>query len=101
MPWPSKSAKYKVVSITNVHQSHHTPQASGLLVPDPEKKEASPITPEGLRCSSSPGFEIINDPHSGDISDGMTVQAAIDSHLEMEGDLVGIDQENNDQEKEE
>lgn len=84
-----------------MHQSHHTPQASGLLVPDPEKKEASPITPEGLRCSLSPGFEIINDPHSGDISGGMTVQAAIDSCLEMEGDLVGIDQENNDQEEEE
>ena len=31
----------------------------------------------------------------------MTVQAAIDSCLEMEGDLVGIDQENNDQEEEE
>ena len=56
--------------------------------------------PKGLRCSSSPGFEIINNPYSGDISDGMTVQAAIDSHLEMEGDWAGIDQENNDQEEE-
>ena len=101
MPWPSKLAKYKVASITNAHQSCHTPQASGLLVPDPKKKEASPIMPKGLRCSSSPGFVIINNPYSGDISDGMTVQATIDSHLEMEGDWARIDQESNDQEEDE
>ena len=73
------------MSIANACQSHHTSQA-GLLVPDPELNELSPTTPKGLRCSSSPGFKIMNNLDSGDISDGMTVKATTDSHLELEGD---------------
>jgi hypothetical protein len=56
------------------------------LVLDPEIKDASPTMPEGLRPSSSPGFEIMNDLDSGNISDGMTVEAATDLHLELELD---------------
>jgi hypothetical protein len=47
----------------------------------------------------------MNNLDSGDISDGMTVEAATDSHLELEGDWgclnleeAKIDQENKDQE---
>ena len=84
MPRPSKSAKNKAAGIAKARQSRHTSRASspGLLVPDPE----IPTTPEGSRRSSSPGFEIMIDLDSGEISDGMTVKAAIDSHLELEED---------------
>jgi len=98
MPQPSKSAKNKAVGIAKARQSRHTSRASspGLLVPDPE----IPTTPEGSRRSSSPGFEIMIDLDSGDISDGMTVKAATDSHLELEEDWGNeFDQENKDQEE--
>lgn len=71
-----------------------------LIGPRSQEKRSKSNYAQRLRCSSSPGFEIINNPYSGDINDGMTVQAAIDSHLEMEGDWAGIDQDNNDQEEE-
>jgi hypothetical protein len=82
MPRPSKSAKKKATGIAKACQSRHTSRASspGLLVPDPE---TSPITPKGSR-SSSPSFEIMNDLYSGNISDGMMVETATDSHLVLD-----------------
>jgi len=65
------------MGIAKAPQSHYTSQASR----DPE---VSPNASTGLRHSSSSGFEIMNDLDLGDISDGMTVEAATDSHLELE-----------------
>ena len=42
--------------------------------------------PEGLRHSLSPDVEIMNNLYSGDINDGMIVEAATDSHLQLNKD---------------